>query len=508
MTKLWHKISNCGVTKDMQVETRRKVVLLNQLSVIVFLLLSISNFSYLVFESDATIDTYPIITFLAIASMLTVPYMNNKGFYKTTSVVFVISVPVLTLFFSVYSQVLSPQVQITHYYLPRFLLMAQLALPLIILESKNRIFLAVSLLINIACLVGFDLTIEYLGVPFNSDAIDYKSYNDINLTIIFPSLILIFGFIFLNDINRKYEKKVLSLNGQLKDSNEELKAQQEVILEKNDLLQKAKNRIELINKDLTDSINYAERIQRAILEEETMPEGYFADSFVFFKPKSKVSGDFYFYSPYSINNEKCIVVVAADCTGHGVPGGFLSMLGIAFINEILQSNTVENAADILEQLRVKVKNTLKQTGKQDEQKDGMDIALCIYYPESKKMDFAGARNPVFIVDKNGNSETLKGDRQPIGIHLKEKAFTNQTIQLSGGEMVYMFSDGIPDQFGGKGKKFMLKYMKETLVQISEQACEEQKYVIEDLMANWMHIAPGRFYEQTDDMLLVGFRVGE
>lgn len=508
MTKLWHNISTCGVTKDMQVEIRRKLILLNQLSIIVFVLLSVSNFAYLLFESDATIGSYTIITFLAIATILTVPYMNKKGFYRYTSVIFVISVPVLTLFFSVHSQVLSPRVQITHYYLPRFLLLAQLVLPLILVDSKNKVFLFISLFINIACLVGFDFTVKYLGVPFDYIATDYSSYKDVNFTIIFPALIIILGFSFLNNINRKYEQKILKLNGELKDSNEELKAQQEVILEKNDLLQKAKNKIELINKDLTDSINYAERIQRAILEEETLPKGYFADSFVFFKPKSKVSGDFYYYSPYSINNENCIIITAADCTGHGVPGGFLSMLGIAFINEILQSNSIENAADILDQLRDKVKNTLKQTGKQDEQKDGMDIALCIYYPESKRLDFAGARNPVFIVDKKGHAQTWKADRQPIGIHLKEKAFTNQSIQLSGGEMVYMFSDGIPDQFGGKGKKFMLKYMKETLVQISEQPCQEQKYVIEDLMANWMHISPGRFYDQTDDMLLVGFRVME
>lgn len=514
MRDFWKKISRSGVDESMPIEAVRKIILSNQLSLILFAALISLNLFFVVYKGIGfTLNN--VIAFLSIFVLLLVPFFNAKGFYKVSVIFLAILVPVLTQIFSIKAHHNFAPVHVFQYYFPRLVLVSELILPFIIINSKHKYLLIFAVLFNVMCLIGFDYFVEIFGKPYNSTEITLEGYDILNYLIILPISLIVFGLLFLNKINQKYENKILKLNDELQyknkaleETNEEVVAQHDEILEKNELLQKANVKIERYNKDLTDSISYAERIQRAILDEEKLPDGYFADSFVFFKPKSMVSGDFYYYSPYIINNQKCIVIAAVDCTGHGVPGGFLSMLGMAFINEILQTNRVSNAADILNQLRDKIKLALKQSGKQTEQKDGMDLALCIYYPELKKIDFSGARNPAFIVKKGGDAITLKADRQPIGIYLKEKDFTNQEVVLEGGDMIYMFSDGIPDQFGGQNKKFMLKYLKQYLIEISAQPCSVQKQMVDELMYNWMKKTNGKSYDQTDDMLLMGLRVEE
>ena len=282
------------------------------------------------------------------------------------------------------------------------------------------------------------------------------------------------------------------------------------LINQNTLVSEQKVSIENQNKKITDSITYAKRIQDAVLPAEHFITEAGWEHFIFFKPRDIVSGDFYWIAKEDDN----IIIAAADATGHGVPGAFMSMLGIAFLNELkeimhqskLQSNV------ILEKLRTKIKNSLKQTGKQNEAKDGMDIALCIINTSNLELQFAGAHNPLYII-RNENTEapklqnsenliTIKPDRQPIGIHLKEKPFTNKTIQLEKNDTIYLFSDGYKDQFGGeKGSKFKSYQFKKLLSDISSKAMNKQKEILINTFEEWKGSL-----EQVDDVLVMGVAI--
>ena len=256
---------------------------------------------------------------------------------------------------------------------------------------------------------------------------------------------------------------------------------------------------------ITDSIHYAKKIQTAVLPPDDFLQKLLQEYFIMFRPKDIVSGDFY----WATQKGNKILIAAADCTGHGVPGGFMSMLGITFLNEISGRITDKemNAGEILTELRNSVKLSLRQTGKEGEAKDGMDIALCIIDKTTREVQFAGANNPLLVV-RNTKGETpqmidIKGDDMPIGIYYDEKAqFTNHTLQLQKNDMCYIFSDGYPDQFGGKrGRKFMLNRFKKMLASVSDQPVEVQKSFIEEKFDQWKGV-----HRQIDDVLVIGIRI--
>lgn len=255
---------------------------------------------------------------------------------------------------------------------------------------------------------------------------------------------------------------------------------------------------------ITDSIHYARKIQTAVLPPDEFLKKLLPEYFIMFRPKDIVSGDFYWAS----KKDDKILIAVADCTGHGVPGGFMSMLGMTFLNEISGKLSAEelNAGNILTELRNSVKSSLRQTGKEGEAKDGMDIALCIIDRKTNVMQFAGANNPLIIVrKKDDNTEIIdvKADDMPIGIFYHEKEFfTNNTLQLQKGDTCYIFSDGYADQFGGKiGRKFMLKRFKKMLIASSNKPLLVQKEYIEKKFDNWK----GK-NRQIDDVLVIGIRI--
>ena len=268
-----------------------------------------------------------------------------------------------------------------------------------------------------------------------------------------------------------------------------------------DITAEQRDRISHQNKKITQSIEYAKRIQEAVLPSENILLNAGCEYFIYFKPRDIVSGDFYWIS----KEEDQIIIAAADATGHGVPGAFMSMLGIAFLNELKEADSKEELQPnlMLEHLRNKVKSSLKQTGEEGEAKDGMDIALCMYEPESGILQYAGAHNPLYVIRKeSGVLVEIKPDRQPIGIHLKERPFTNQNIKLKHGDLFYIFSDGFVDQFGGKrGGKFKYKSFKEMFLTIHDKPLSEQKQIIDKVFEEWK----GNL-EQVDDVLIIGVRV--
>jgi serine phosphatase RsbU (regulator of sigma subunit) len=258
--------------------------------------------------------------------------------------------------------------------------------------------------------------------------------------------------------------------------------------------------IEVKNNDIMDSILYAEKIQRAMMPPEDDLGKMGLDGFILFQPLNIVSGDFYWLG----QKDGKIITVAADCTGHGVPGAFMSMLGVAFLNNIVGAQGIVSAAEILDELRTEVIAALKQKGHEGEQKDGMDLALHVLDTKAMKLEFSGANNPLILIRDNKLIQ-LKADRMPIGIHVRaDEPFQNQVMDLQKGDVIYTFSDGYQDQFGGpKNKKFMIKRLKELFLEIHSKPMSEQKEILEKTFYDWI-VPYGA--DQIDDVIVIGIRV--
>ncbi|MEN8120284.1 MAG: SpoIIE family protein phosphatase [Bacteroidota bacterium] len=313
---------------------------------------------------------------------------------------------------------------------------------------------------------------------------------------VFFTLILIFSILLYKSYKEK--KKAIKLlamqNTEILEKNEEIASQSDELQIQRDIALKSKQ-------EIIDSINYAKRIQKAIFPSKNYVNEILQDYFVLLKPRDIVSGDFYWIK--KIRNFTIIAV--ADCTGHGVPGAFMSMLGISFLNEIVGPKSLESTDVILNHLRNKVKKSLRQKGKDGETKDGMDIALYIINTETLELQYSGAYNPLYIISEDTKPQLniIKADRQPIAVHVIENDFTNHKFQLKKGDCLYSFSDGYTAQFGGKnGQKFKPNNFKEVLLANYKKPMSEQKKVLTKTIDKWM----GKNHEQVDDIIVLGVRV--
>ena len=309
-------------------------------------------------------------------------------------------------------------------------------------------------------------------------------------------------------LEQKVQERTIEIrekNAQLQQSNEEILAQRDEIETQRDELEVQRDKIAEQQQSIMDSIRYAGRIQSAIMPPKNYLNKILGDHFVLFKPRDVVSGDFYWAAQF---DEKTIIV-AADCTGHGVPGAFMSMLGISFLNEIVIKEKTLQANIILNRLRQNVKTALRQESKDSGSKDGMDIALLVIERKTKTVQYAGAYNPLYII-RNNEIITHKADRMPIGIYLREKdSFTNNEIQLETNDLLYIFSDGFVDQFGGeKGKKLKSGNFKKLLLEIADKPMEAQKELLDGFFAKWISFNPktGNPYEQVDDIVIAGLKI--
>jgi sigma-B regulation protein RsbU (phosphoserine phosphatase) len=255
------------------------------------------------------------------------------------------------------------------------------------------------------------------------------------------------------------------------------------------------------NKDIVSSIHYAKRIQRVLLASERVLEKNLPGHFILYKPKDIVSGDFYWAAPAPGSPDKFLLCVG-DCTGHGVPGAFMSLLGISFLNEITVQQKLDSPDKIFNRLREEIIKALNPEGTLEEGKDGMDAVMCRFDFNTLQVEFACSNNPVWIVTDKQLKE-YKPDKFPIGMYEGErKDFNLQRVQLNKGDMVYLFTDGYADQFGGdKGKKFKYKKLQELLLENSGRGLAEQKNILDHTIESWK----GNL-EQVDDILIVGIRV--
>jgi serine phosphatase RsbU (regulator of sigma subunit)/Tfp pilus assembly protein PilF len=312
----------------------------------------------------------------------------------------------------------------------------------------------------------------------------------IYVVVIGLSMVLIFSIMLLKLLRNKKQANIL-----LTEKNEKISTQKEEIATQRDLLYKQKAAI-------LESLHYAKKIQEAVLPPGPYINEIFSEILILYKPKDIVSGDFYWVR--QINEYRIIIV--ADCTGHGVPGALMSMLAISLINEIIQKREITQANQALNEISRQITISLRQRGQQGDTKDGMDVSICVVDNKNKKMQFSGAHNPIYIIQNTNDGvilKEIKADKMAVGFNYGlEKSFTNNTLQLSDGDTIYMFTDGYIDQFGGsENKKFSSKNFKKLILDIQSQRLYQQKDILDQTLISWMN---GK--EQIDDILVIGFKI--
>ena len=310
---------------------------------------------------------------------------------------------------------------------------------------------------------------------------------------------------------------VLVLAGVVLRGYRQKKKTNDLLAAQNEEISNQKTQIEHKNRDILASINYAKRIQEAILPPNKLVKESIDKSFVLFKPKDIVSGDFYWMAVKA--NQVLFAVV--DCTGHGVPGAFMSIVGYNNLNSAVNEYSLLHPGDILNKLNDLVEKTL-HSGEGKDVKDGMDIALCNLNVDNNLFEYSGANNPMYLVRPKDKpfaysnekyvsmieSDThilyeIKANRQPIGAYINREDFTNHCFELTEGDSVYIFSDGFPDQFGGpSGKKFKYKPFKELLLSIQQHDMATQRTLLDKAIEDWK----GSTYEQIDDICVIGVRI--
>lgn len=332
--------------------------------------------------------------------------------------------------------------------------------------------------------------------------------------------------------NNELESKVMERTAEINHQKEELRTQAEHLEEANTEITKQKKLIERAHTQITDSLFYAAMIQQAMLPKPSLLSLCFRNHFALYRPRDIVSGDFYWAA--QIENIKFIAV--ADCTGHGVPGGFMSMLGISLINEIVKREGITRPNEILNLLRIHLINALQQESMNELMRDGMEISICAIYQTDDDvmnkrltLEYAGAHNPIYVITNPSNISKqnvsdieifeknescalyqLKADAMPISIHFKLNPFTLRTIKLFENDMLYLFTDGIIDQIGGnENKKYSSINFRNLILEIHKNEPQEQMRLIEENINNWMNCVSsenGQVYDQIDDICVLGIRI--
>lgn len=385
------------------------------------------------------------------------------------------------------------------------------------IEEYLLLITTLIIIINIISAFRVQLSVIILSTFFSliSNLIILDHHNTHYIIIVYTTLIIILSGFFTIYVSRFIfnffvaNHKLSSALDELKEAHNEIIDQNHELEVQNKHLAEQRDQITLQKRNITNSINYASKIQKAVLGSSEEIKNVAPDSFIVFKPKDIVSGDFYWFKQAEVFTKKYNIFAAVDCTGHGVPGAFMSMLGTSFLNDIVSEFYDElDVSLMLNRLRQEVKSHLKQDVTELTVKDGMDMALCAIDYDEMVLQYSGANSPLYII-RNANAyphseiEEYKPDRMPIGVYRKEKeSFTNHKINICKGDLIYLFSDGYLDQFGGEtGEKFKKKRFNNLLLSISNLPMEKQKIKIEETLNEWKGDN-----KQIDDITVIGVKI--
>ena len=349
-------------------------------------------------------------------------------------------------------------------------------------------------------LLNKDKKLKELELVKKDETIKQQRIKNVLYAVVAISLFIV-SIVFRRAIvQKKRDNKIIQEQKNIvEEANEELNQQNEEILAQRDEIEQQKKVVDLKNKELVSGINAAERIQRAFFTYEKKEQKYLPEHFIFFKPLGIVSGDFYWFN----KQETDLYIAVADCTGHGVPGALMSMLGASYLSEIISTNKGIDPGQVLDLLKSKIVKELNQNELSSSNKEGMDISMVRFNIDSLEIQFAGANNPLYIYrEREKDIEIFKGDRQPIGYSSKVLKFENHHTKVEKGDVFYLFSDGYADQFGGEqGAKMGSKRFKNKLVQINSLTMKEQKRELERFFKTWKGVE-----DQVDDVCVAGFKI--
>lgn len=348
--------------------------------------------------------------------------------------------------------------------------------------------------------IGIPIAFQFYGLQVLHVDLIELGYEDIILFSV-NGVGLLAAYVIEKNKRQQFMSQMLveEQKGEIEQQNEEIRQQNEEIHTQKENLQQKHLLLDKRNRQVMSSITYAKRIQQALLPEHAHIRAHLPEFFAFFRPKDVVSGDFYWFSKQG----RFLFIAVADCTGHGVPGGFMTMIGNMLLNQVVDELGSRDPADILHGVDNGLQRTLHRKEVDNKKvSDGMDMAVCRFDTQSRELIFAGAKRPLWFV-RNGKLCERRGDRHPIGSWgSAQKQFSDQVIALEAGDMVYLSSDGFIDQFGGESNsKFTKKRLRNHCQELSKLPAEEQEAHFAEIFDDW-----GRLQKQTDDVLLLGFRI--
>ena len=504
VVSVWVKLSRLGLTVDMPIYRQKTIVLFNQLvlisalitSYVMLIMLVVLHLHYMPMMFAGILCILVVAQFMAYRKKIVLAVLTTSTF-----------LPFLLLCTSVYSKLHGESNTLFLYFTPRVFIGMYAIQSVAFIGFSNQKKGILGIIPGVLIYILYDVIHRFFGIGLDRmyyDPIHHRSaVMATAISFVFVSILIVI----LQNINQFYEKIVIQQKDDLQFKAQQIEQQRNEIEAQHESVVIQMAEIVSQKKLILDSINYARNIQSAIFPSQDHTDQILKDHFIFFKPRNTVSGDFYFLKEI---NEDFFVLAAADCTGHGVPGAFMSILGITFLNDIISLNIERGKAllanDILDQLRSKIKTSLHQTGEIGELQDGMDIALCIIDRQMMCMQYAGANSPAYIIRRGASTELfeLKPDSMPIGIYKNKKdAFANQIVRLEPGDALYLFSDGYKDQFGGTdGRKYLSRNFKELLLSIAILPMAEQRKILEETHNAWI----GDQFEQLDDILVMGVRI--
>jgi serine phosphatase RsbU (regulator of sigma subunit) len=471
--------------KSKVISNRLNFLMLGTMFLLLIIIFIIQIFKYSEFRLNTGVVRIVILFLLSFINLV----LANYGFQKISKYSLIFLPPIILIVGPTLMGFVEPE-SYTYY---QYLLITASIIPQLLLSSEKEKFTYwFSITYYFILIMFIDLVLlkfQKQPLPIVKMIMDFYPFYILAHIAIFIFVNL--GIYHLRKVTFRFEDRLNEKNEVFNIQNKELKAQREKIIEQ-------KNIIEQHSQAVTDSINYASKIQQAVLQPIDFISEWGIDNFIYFKPKDIVSGDFY----WGIKRNERIFIATADCTGHGVPGAFMCILGITSLNDIVNKSETIEANEVLNQLRDQVIKSLHQSTTKGGVKDGIEIALCALDLQKRNLQYSGAFRPLYLIRDNSLIQ-IDCDKMPIGIYdYMKTAFINHNIPLQTDDNIYLFTDGYIDQFGGPSKKtFRSNQFRDLLVEINHLPMIEQKEILENKFAEWKGNN-----NQVDDVLVIGLKL--